>query len=145
QDASGFTTRVAVIDTATGTQTGSTTTLAGYGGPLVSADGTHALITTSDSATGTNVTRVAVIDTATGTQTGSTVTLPGSVSGEVQLSADASRALITTTEGDATTGFTTQVAVINTLTGVQTGTTLTLDGSTSGTPVLSADGSRALI
>lgn len=130
------TTRVAVIDTATGKQVGSTVSIAGK--PVVpsfSADGTRAVIT----AAGPTATQLAVIDLATGKQTGATLTLPGAV-GVQLLSADGSRAL-TTTYGSGTT----QVAVINTLTGAQTGTTVSVTGNSLEAPVLNADRTRALI
>ena len=146
-DANGTTTRVAVINPATGTQTGTTLTGNSSGSPVISADGSRALDITivSDPSTGTTETQVAVINTTTGAQVGTTVTLTGSPSGPPLISADWTRALITTTDGDWTTGFTTRVAVIDTTSGTQTGTTITLAGFTSGTPQLSADGSRALI
>ena len=76
--ATGTTTRVAVINTATGAQIGTTLTLPGNpSGTAFSADGTRAVITTSATdATGTT-TRVAVINTTTGAQTGTTLTLTG--------------------------------------------------------------------
>lgn len=130
------TTRVAVIDTATGKQVGSTVSIAGKPVvPAFSADGTRAVIT----AAGTTTTQLAVIDLATGKQTGTTLTLPGAV-GVQLLSADGSRAL-TTTYGSGTT----QVAVINTLTGAQTGTTVSVTGNSLEAPVLTADRTRALI
>lgn len=130
------TTRVAVIDTATGKQVGSTVSIAGKPVvPAFSADGTRAVIT----AAGTTTTQLAVIDLATGKQTGTTLTLPGAV-GVQLLSADGSRAL-TTTYGSGTT----QVAVINTLTGAQAGTTVSVTGNSLEAPALTADRTRALI
>lgn len=130
------TTRVAVIDTATGKQVGSTVSIAGKPVvPAFSADGTRVVIT----AAGTTATQLAVIDLATGKQTGTTLTLPGAV-GVQLLSADGSRAL-TTTYGSGTT----QVAVLDTLTGAQTGTTVSVTGNQLEAPVLNADRTRALI
>ncbi|SEB09262.1 MULTISPECIES: SMP-30/gluconolactonase/LRE family protein [unclassified Mycobacterium] len=130
------TTRVAVIDTATGKQVGSTVSIAGKPVvPTFSADGTRAVIT----AAGTTATQLAVIDLTTGKQTGTTLTLPGAV-GVQLLAADGSRAL-TTTYGSGTT----QVAVIDTLTGTQTGTTVSVTGNSLEAPVLTADRTRALI
>jgi hypothetical protein len=144
------TTRAVVINTTTGTQTGTTLTLTGHqASTLLSADGTHALIITdvSDQTTGTYTTRVAAINTTTGTQTGATVTLTGSESGVRLLSADGSRALIATTAGNSTTGFSTWVTEINATTGTQTSTVLAvfLTGDTSGGSVFSDDGTRALV
>ncbi|OBJ45274.1 hypothetical protein A5630_14125 [Mycolicibacterium mucogenicum] len=130
------TTRVAVIDTATGKQVGSTVSIAGKPVvPTFSADGTRAVIT----AAGTTATQLAVIDLATGKQTGTTLTLPGAV-GVQLLAADGSRALATT-YGSGTT----QVAVIDTLTGAQTGTTVSVTGNSLEAPVLTADRTRALV
>jgi YVTN family beta-propeller protein len=133
---------VAVLDTTTGTQIGTTLSLVGkptYGDqPVWTPDGTRALVTTKvyDSATGLNTTRVTTINTTTGTQIGATVSLTsGAFGGRVSLIPNGSHALITA--GD-------QVTVINTNTGTQTGTTVTLNGPPSA-PLFSADGSRALI
>ena len=146
-DATGTTTRVAAINPATGAQTGTTLTGNSSGSPVMSADGSRALNITivTDPSTGTTETQVAVINNTTGAQVGTTLTLTGSPSGSPVISADWTRALITTTDGDWTTGFTTRVAVIDTTSGTQTGSTLTLAGFTSGTSQLSADGTRALI
>jgi YVTN family beta-propeller protein/VCBS repeat-containing protein len=123
-----------------------TLTGASWGAPVLSADGTRALFTTGPAAwESTGTTRVAVINTATGKQVGTTLTLKGRAAyGLPVFSADGTHALMTTTDGIATTGVTTRVAVINTATGKQTGTTLTLAGIASVTP-LSADGTRVLI
>lgn len=130
------TTRVAVIDTATGKQVGTTVAIAGKpAAPLFSADGSRAVIT----AAGTTTTQLAVIDLATGKQTGTTLTMPGAV-GVQLLSADGSRALTSTYASGAT-----QVAVINTLTGAQTGATVSVTGDRLESPVLNADRTRALI
>jgi YVTN family beta-propeller protein/VCBS repeat-containing protein len=145
-----YTTQAAVVDTVTGTQIGTTLTLTGplaqYDSLVLSADGTHALITTGvhDASTypTTGTTRVAVINTTNGTQTGTTLTLPGDPSHSMMSAADGTRALITTYVPDGGAG-TTRVTAINTTTGAQTGTILT--GHPMGSPVLNADGTRALI
>ena len=138
-----YTTRAAVINTATGDQVGVPITIAGevYNAQLLRADGSRALISTAtyDGRTSTFITRAAVIDTTTGAQIGSPVTLTGySASGPVQLSRDGTRAVIATTNGSAT-----QVAVINTVNGVQVGNTISLTGP--GYTLMSADGSRAVV
>lgn len=142
------TTRVAVINTTTGKQTGSTLTLTGRPSsapfsPLFSADGTRAFVATYTADAGGTTMRVVAINLATGTQAG-TLTLIGA-SGLQLLSADGTRALVSTVVSDPTTGTGTRVSVINTLTGAQTGSALVLPGGQSGSPVLSADGSRAVI
>lgn len=134
-------TRVAVIDTITGSQTGETITLAGdeFGSALVSADGSRVLIVTNvyDGRVSVNTTRLTVIDTTTCTQVGSTTTLTGFLNGPVLFNADSRRAVITTSTPS------TQVAVINTTTGTQVGTTLGYGGS--GLVRMSADGARVLV
>jgi len=139
----GVTTRASVINTITGTQIGNTVTVAGLRrDPLLSADGTRAVISTH--ATDGTTTQVAVINLATGTQIGNTVTLPGSQSVSSLLGTDGTHALITSAGTDAT-GTTTRAAVINTTTGTQTGTTLTVTGVQLSSPLLSANGTRAVI
>lgn len=130
---------VSVIDTATGAQTGSTLTLAGRADrpPLVSADGTRALVANN---AGTAV----ILNTATGGQTGATFTLTGEPQDFQLLTADGSRVLITTVDGSDLTGFTTRAAVFDTASGGQIGSTVTLRGAFSGS-LLRADAGRALI
>ncbi len=93
---STFTTRVTVINTVTGGQTGTPVTLAGNpdGPPLLTADGGRAVVTTIASDSSRGRIRVVVINTATGAQVGSTVTFAGSSPGTL-LSVDGSRTLIT--------------------------------------------------
>jgi hypothetical protein len=142
--------QVVVINTTTGTQIGTTITLTGVPmgvSTLMSVDGTRAVIktTVTDPATGAASTQVAVINTITGTQIGTTLTLVGGPLWPV-LSPDGSRALITTYVRDPATGaYSTRVTVINTATGIQAGTTLSFTGFPSGPPVVSPDGSSALI
>ena len=148
------TTRVAVISTATGQQAGTTLTLTGAPvSTVLSADGTRALITTStpNTTTGIATTRVTVINTVTAAQVGTTLSLTGSPSGGILLvGADDSRALIVTDAFDVydfspPVTHNTGVMVINTATGAQVGTTLTLAGSPTGTTPFGTDGSRVLI
>jgi Tol biopolymer transport system component len=124
---------VAVLNTATGTQPGATLALAGNGSAALSPDGAHALIFTEAN--------VAAINTVTGTAT--TAALTGSWALE-RWSADGSRALISSRVTDAAV-TTTRVAVIDTTTGQQTGTTITMPGAIYGSQLLSADGTHALI
>lgn len=135
----GATTRVAVIDTATGKQVGRTFTTTGNDPAVVqlTADGSRVMVISSASAT-----RVAVLDTRTGAQVGSTVTLTGG--GSAQLTGDGSRALITATAySPFTRTRTTRVAVFNTTTGTRVGSTFTLTGG--GSAVVSPDNTRALL
>src|SRR5207344_1735166 len=81
---------------------------------------------------------------ATGAPTGPTFTLTGAPHSFDLVSADGTLALITTHVPDQYQGNgTTRVSVIDTTTGNQLGTTLTIPGS--GDALLSADGTHALI
>jgi hypothetical protein len=136
-------TRWAVIDTATGNQVGSSFSLDGDGSTVLSADGSHAVVTAHvldwgnlDSST------VAVIDTTSGAQVGSTLTVAGYAS--TVLTADGSRAAVASSVNDSPTGSpSTDVMVIDTTTGAQVGATFTLDGG--GSTVLMANDSRAIV
>lgn len=117
------------------------------GSVLVSADGTRAVMVTAwprgrvtlgsypDGVRG-STTRVAVIDTATGRQVGTTFRTTGTHPAVVQLTADSSRAMVTSVDSK------THVAVINIKTGIQVGSTVTLSGG--GSAQLTGD-SRALV
>jgi DNA-binding beta-propeller fold protein YncE len=140
----GSTTRVAVIDTTSGNQIGTTFTFTGPQpiAPVLSADGTRAYIVSTGAGTGS----VTEINTTTGTQIGTTLTLTGGSSSSLVLSPDGTRALVTTGAYSAATNTTTtRVAVLNTSTGTQTGTILTLNGVSVYGPTFSPDGSRVLI
>ncbi|NTY59021.1 beta strand repeat-containing protein [Mycolicibacterium sphagni] len=127
-------THVAVIDTSTGEQAGSTFDLDGMAESTIpAADGVHVLVTAYDAES----TRIAVVDATTGEHTGSTLVLPGRIAPPV-LSADGIHALVA-----ANTTSAAQVAVINATTGEQTGTTIDLDGHVTG-PLVNADGIHAL-
>ena len=141
------TTRVAVIDTSTGQQVGTTVSLPNnsQNNPaLFNAKGTRALLTTYTYDTTTTTTRVAVINTTTGTLIG-TPNLVGAPVGSAQFSADGTRALLTTTGNDANYAYGTRFMVINTVTGAQVGTTLTVAGYSTASAEISGDGSHALM
>jgi hypothetical protein len=152
-DAATTTTSVAVIDTANGAQIGNTVTFTypGYGESatqLVSSTAKRAVITTSsyNPAIVDDVTRVVVIDTSTGSQIGTAVAVTGDASASLQVTADGSRALITTRSYAVETGiYTTRAAVIDTITGTQIGNTVTLSGEQFSSPLLNADRTRVLI
>lgn len=149
-----YTTRVAVIDTATGARLGTATTSGRDSITQLTADGNRAILTarqeTYDWHSGIRAysVNVVVLDTVTGTQVGATTTLAGSTYSAAQLSADGTRAVVSTSDSTQNpftevTTYTSRVAVIDTATGAQVGTTTTLAGS-SDTTVLNADGSRAI-
>nr|WP_255525575.1 hypothetical protein [Mycolicibacterium sp. BK634] len=110
-----------------------------YNQPLMTADGTRVvMISEPPSSDGAYKTRVVVVDTATGLRVGY-ADLPGNPAGLV-LSADGRRAVVTSAEN-----LSVHVTVFNTATGNQIGSTVTVSGALARPPVLSADGSRALI
>ncbi|BBX68226.1 hypothetical protein MPSYJ_16870 [Mycolicibacterium psychrotolerans] len=139
-------TSVAVFNPVTGSQVGTTLTLAGTQSVVMSADANRALIVTSvdDTVTPASTTLVTIVDATTGKQVGSTVTLIGAQSGPAR-AAGAGRALVTTYVADGYTVLNTQVTVIDTTTAAKIGTTATLTGRADGEPLVSADGTRALI
>lgn len=139
----GTDTRVAVLNTATGAQTGTTLAVGGQvAGTVLSADGNRVVVTAFDPIN----TRVAVLNTATGAQIGGTLTLGGAALNIPVLSADGTRALVTTSVYDRATAATTiEAAVINTATGAQAGAPFALPGQPSRSVVLNANGSRALV
>lgn len=119
-----------------------TISLAGHqwGPPVLSADGSRAVITRSDGGA------TAVIDLASGTQISNGQSGINSSAGTTESSVDGTRTLVYTIVGTSSTGFTTQVTIVDVTTGVQIGTTFELagDGSAYG-PMSNHDGSRALI
>lgn len=157
--------RVIVIDTATGEQVGSAVTVAGspvgfnpVNGDLplpiqLVANGTRAVVTTAPTGTTSNF---AVINTTTGAQIGTTLNLTGTVTFNVEdtdtyltplFNADDSRAFLTTVTGTAASGYTTRIALLDTATGLQVGTTITLTGAPAtyvGDSNLVAAGNRAV-
>ncbi|GAY14341.1 hypothetical protein [Mycobacterium sp. shizuoka-1] len=141
-------TRAVVIDVATGSQLGTTVRLDGSGGFDPSGtEGTRAVVFTSvaDVATNTYKTLRLAIDVATGAQIGSTVELPGSLV-EFQVSTDGARTfVVTTAPTSAVRPWTTQVIVLDTATGVQIGSTLTIAGGAGQWATFSGFMTRALI
>jgi hypothetical protein len=186
---SGFTTRLAVIDTSSGAQTGATITVPGAGAPQLAPDGRHAVVVSAgnvlvmDIMTGAQVgatmnvtgdviaravtadagrvlvlsstydgfnhvanTVAEVIDTATGTVIGAPIALTGYPVGSLLVTDDGGHALLTTNPSDWVSSIQhTQLAVIDTKTGNQDGTTLTFDGSPAGSFLVGAGGRHALI
>lgn len=68
-----------------------------------------------------------------------------STTSSLPLDSDGSRALLTTVDGDWSTGFTTRAEVVDTTTGAPIGQPVTLEGAQSGSPMLSADGSHVVV
>jgi len=143
------TTKVTVIDTATGNQVGDVITLAGEIWPqtvLFGADGIHGIISTSgtDPVNGASNMQYSTIDTDNGAKVGTTLVLPGFLSSSPVFSNDRKNVTFTTYGGNANTS-TTWVGVIDTSSGNQIGSTLAYSGVGNSTPTFSDDGSRLLI
>ena len=146
--------QVAVVDTTTLTQVGSTVvvpgtlTLPGLGYSIATNAATNHMLFTSavnDGAANARSTAVTVIDIAAGTQVGKTLILAGPLLGPV-LNAAFNHALITTGETiDNYSVLNTQVTVVDFTTGAQVGSTLILSGTPNGSTLVSADGSGALV
>ncbi|MBX7432640.1 hypothetical protein JDV09_11070 [Mycobacterium sp. Y57] len=123
-------------------------TLTGYvfGSASLTPDGTRAIVTASSTSwfSGTT-TRVAVVDTATGARRGDTVSISGTPTGEPLLTADGTRAVITTSKTSWLTGTTTRVSIVDTTTGARVGATVRLSGTPTSDPLISPDGTRAVI
>lgn len=147
-------TLVAVIDTATGTQTGQTLRLDGeevWGWRVVSADGNHLLTITqnykilSDGYSYT-VTYFTMIDTTTGTQIGSTM-LAGTrnPTDDMTVDPDTGRVFaMTNGTSPGRAGYADFLAVIDTATGRQLGSTVSTAGGNS-TLQISADHTTGLL
>jgi hypothetical protein len=140
---------VSTIDTTTGLRVGTTLALTGFmlASPVFNADRSHLVFTSSgrDGATGTDVTQLGVVDTNTGIQVGSTLSFSDNGSSYSPVfSADGGRVLIQTDASDPPARFATRLAVVDTTTGTQIGSTLTFRGTGAGT-VLSDDNGHALV
>ena len=157
QTSTGLT--AADVDTSTGTQIQRPINLGGTTNTTVNsvalnADGTHAVVITKTPAgpnqnTQTNVT---VIDTSTGTQAGHTVTLGGTIVGSPLYSADGTHVVITTQTSTNAQGIPDHVNVstVNTVTGAQTGSTITIAANatrtdTGATAVLNPTATRVIL
>ncbi len=139
--------RVAVVETATGTQIGNTVQVAGDNGTPLVTDG-RVLIAAVERHwfTGAERTRITTIDTTTGKQVGSTATLTGELYSTKLLSPTSSRALITVSVWNPLTySATTKLSVFDTTTGNRTGSTISVSGEISVPPTFSPDGTRAVL
>jgi DNA-binding beta-propeller fold protein YncE len=150
-------TTLTVTDTATGDPAGPALTVLGDAASsparFLTADGSVALLTTAvygyDPIGGGYVqggfkTWVRVVDTSTGTVIGSAVVVRGMPFGSL-ITADGSRAVITTYYDNPTSHKTsTRIAVVDTVTGHQVGSTVAVSGQPSGTAPL-APGSAIIV
>ncbi len=134
--------QVTVVDLNSAAQVGTTVTIPGdpnYPATLLSSDGTGALIST---ATGS----AAIIDTKTGSQIGGTFTISGRPDSFEFVNAAHTRAVIgARLDGSSPFDRTFRATVIDTTTGAQIGSGVTVPGDDYGTVRLSADGTHALI
>jgi hypothetical protein len=141
------TTTVTIIDTGTGTQIGTTLTLAGGLGMLLrGGDDNHVVVggTLYDYSTANAIAQAVVVDTATGTQVGTTVELPG-YGGPRYTTADGSYAVLTAQNFNGAT-YSTSLTAINTTTGMQVGTPFTVDGTLATRHlIMSADGTHFVV
>ena len=108
---------------------------------VLNADGIHAVVIaqTPSAKPGVPQVLVAVVDTSTGRVAGRTVTLSGTIVGSPIFSADGTHVVIATQGGTA--GF--SLSDVNTVTGAQTGSTITFKAPT-GSAVLSPDATRVV-
>ncbi|WP_264004964.1 beta strand repeat-containing protein [Mycolicibacterium sphagni] len=147
------TTYYALINTTTGTQVGSTITITGQVddnfNPTFSTDDSHVLIgtwSTNGAISGdTNTTTYTVLSTTTGAVT-ATINLDGASAGAPTFSSNGTYALVSSYVG-GTTNNTTYYALINTTTGTQVGSTITITGQVDDNfnPTFSTDNSHVLI
>ena len=155
----GFT-NVALINTATGTQLGTTLSVAGdvsfeaqdgtsYLPPLYNDDDSRAFITTvSGDGTSGYVTRVALLNTVNGAQVGGTIALagaPGAYADDANVVSAGNRAAYLTYTGSDDTGYITRVAIINTDNGAQLGATREFTGSWTSFVQFNAAGNRLTV
>ena len=145
-------TAVSVLNAVTGTQVGSAVPLQGAPYPestSFTTDGDRVVVTTTSGGGFYNATRVAVIDTNAGAQVGEALLVSGTpASGPARVTAGGTRAFIATNEFEydpPRSTYVTRVAVVDTATGLQVGTTLAQNGDNLGSTALSADGTRAVI
>ncbi|WP_156744370.1 hypothetical protein [Mycobacterium sp. E740] len=142
--------RLAVVDTVSGTQIGAAVNVTGELSKSLrlTADGRRVLITTRSYAveTGMHTTRVAVIDTNRGAQVGTTLILDGEQVDSPRLNADGSRALVTVRSYEPATGnYSTWVIQIDPTTGAQVGIVpFTQDPRDAQYSLISADRTRAV-
>ncbi len=138
-----YASQVAVIDTETGTQTGTTLDFDGYPRMQLVGDKSLAVISTYvyDATTG-GATHFTTLDIATGAEVGTGLALDGSPWDTPPLSAANTNVLVITVKPGSPT---VNAAVLNTTTGTQAGHTLSLDGSLWGTPLVNADGVHVLL
>ncbi|MCV7215283.1 hypothetical protein H7J51_08285 [Mycobacterium crocinum] len=121
---------VALLDTTTGAQIGSTVALDGYPFvvPVWNATGTRVVVTLSQ--LGGDTTAVSVLDATAGAMTGPTALIIGSTRRTPTLTADGTRAVVTTTLDNPNGGGSTRVTLVDTTNGGQVGTSLRLPGKT---------------
>jgi hypothetical protein len=109
-----YSTGVAVFNTTTGTQVGTSLSLpgrVGYRPILLSENGTHVVMAYTTRSLSGPTTRLVVVNTLTGAQTAS-ISVPGVISGEPMMTPDGKHLLVTTTTAATQTSVTTRVSVL---------------------------------
>jgi hypothetical protein len=137
------TTVLRVVDTTTGYQVGDDVNVVGYadGPAIMTGDGIHVLLRTFDYYSGTENEALTVFDTTTSSQTGTSLWIHGNPYGAPLLTPDGKHAVIITTVKDSDYVSTmTGVAILDTTTGRQVGTTLSILGGVLSSPTLGAGG-----
>jgi hypothetical protein len=131
-----------LLDTATGTQAGTTVVLNGYPfvAPVWNPKGTRVVVTLSQ--LGGVATALTVLDTTTGTEAGSAV-VDGFAKLAPLMTADGTRAILTTTVNNSNSWPSTRVTVVNTTSGLLAGNPLKFSGTSKVT--LLGDGRTALV
>ncbi|MDA2892639.1 hypothetical protein PDG61_17090 [Mycolicibacterium sp. BiH015] len=139
---------IAVFDTVTGAQIGSTQSVAGQDHVALMVNGNRTLITTGERNlwTGAERTRIAVIDSTDSELVTGAVTLPGELYDAHLLSPGGSRALITVSIWNPLSySATTKLYVFDIPTGKQIGGAISLSGEISVPPTFSPDGTRVVL
>ena len=122
------TTRIRVVDLASGSISAPVEVHGAPASTQLSADGSRVAVTTSDY--NANTTRVAFIDAATGAAIGGVFSIAGMPNAAYpfsSLSPNGSRLVLTATSGSGA-GASTQVAILDATTGQQVGSTVTVTG-----------------
>gem|GEM_PF-4629557 len=142
------TTRVALIDTTTGTQIGETFVIAGSGTAAFNPQGTRAIVissTTDPISGGYETTRIAVIDTSTGQQVGRTATLSGDYASALEFNNSGTVAIIALTDNDNVgNDDVTEVVLIDVTSGKTIGSRFEMAGQIE-SMTLDASGTRAVV
>ncbi len=141
----GTTTRLTIIDAATGQTVGDP--IDRVGGPgnqfQLAADDTRGILVSYEDAGSQSTTHVTVVNTATSETVGGPITMSGSPFYGVVVSPDGSQFVVTTINADG--AHPSSVAIYDAVSGQQVGDTYGFDVMPTDLPVFSPDGSRLVI